>query len=136
MGGQKSSSPASRNGDNGSAAYEMVGFKSLKAQEPTTSKGLMGGWVLEIGLASAMLILPMLILTATLFTLVLGHQIPNHSSTYSYNNETELPLKSAYFVNYSTTTLIYIASLSSIFATLLVSSAMILFLYSLARSIT
>ena len=134
MGGQKSSR-AGKHRDNGSA-YEIVGIKNLQVQKSTTSKGLMNGWRLEIGLASAVLILPMLILTATLLTLVWGHQMPNHSSTYSYNNKTELPLGSAYFVNYSATTLVYIASLSSTLATLLISAAMILFSYSLARSMT
>ena len=135
MGRQKSRSTASGQLENVSAsAYEMMGRESLKEQESKISKGIMGGWVLEIGLASAMLILPMLILTAVLLALVLGHQMPDHNSTYSYNNETELPLGSAYFIDYSATTLVYIASLSSTLATLLVSAAMILFSYSLARS--
>ena len=135
MGRQKSSSAASTHSDNGSA-YEMVGYERLKAQERTTSKGIMGGWVLEIGFASVVLILPMFILTALLVTLVFGYQMPYHSSTYSDNNETELPLGSAYFVNHPATTLVYIASLSSTLATLLISPAMILFSYSLARSMT
>ena len=135
MGRQKSRSTASGQLENVSAsAYEMMGRESLKEQKSKTSQGIMGGWVLEIGLASAMLILPMLILTAVLLALVLGHQMPDHNSTYSYNNETELPLGSAYFIDYSATTLVYIASLSSTLATLLVSAAMILFSYSLARS--
>ena len=113
--------------------FEKIGHESLQTQTATVSKGVMGGWALDIGLASAMLILPMLILVAVLLTLVLGHQMPNYSSTYSYNNGTELPLGSAYFVNYSATTLVYIASLSSTLATLLISMAMILFSYSLAR---
>ena len=113
----------------------MGGYEKLKAQKRTTSKEIMGGWVLEIGLASVVLVLPMVTLTAVLLALVLGHQMPNFSSTYSYNNETELPLGSAYFVNYSATTLVYVASLSSTLAPLLISAAMILFSYSLARSI-
>ena len=126
--------PASGRGDNG-ATYEMVGHKSLKAEKPTVSKGNIGGWSLEVGLASAMLIMPMFILTAVLLALVFGHQMPDHNSTYSYNNETELSLGSAYYVNYSATTLVYIASLSSTLSTVLISAAMILFSYSLARSI-
>lgn len=133
MGRQQSGSAASGHSDNGSA-YEMVGHESLKAQKPIMSKGIMGGWVLDIGLASAVLILPMLILTAVLLALVIEHRMPNHSSTYSYNNETELPLGSAYFVNYSATTLVYVASLSSTLATVLGSAAMILFSYLVARS--
>lgn len=134
MGRQKSGSAASGHLDNRSA-YEMGGYEKLKAQKRTTSKEIMGGWLLEIGLASVVLILPMFTLTAVLLALVLGHQMPNFSSSYSYNNETELPLGSAYFVNYSATTLVYVASLSSTLAPLLISAAMILFSYSLARSI-
>lgn len=133
MGHQMHGGAASGLLDNGSA-YEMVDYEHLKTQKPTTSKGIMGGWALEIGLASAMLILPMFIVTAVLLALVFGHQMPNHNSTYSYDNETELPLGSAYFVNYSATTLVYIASLSSTLATLIIPAAMILFSYSLARS--
>lgn len=129
----KPASTARRPTDNGST-YEMVGHECLKAQKSTISNRIMGGWVLEIGLASAALILPMLLLTALLLAWVYGHQMPNHSSTYSYNNKTELPLGSAYFVDYSPTTLVYIASLSSTLATVLISAAMVLFSYSLARS--
>ncbi|KAK0515611.1 hypothetical protein JMJ35_001645 [Cladonia borealis] len=132
---QKSSSAASGHLDNRSA-YEMVSYEELKEQKRTPSKGIMGGWILEIGFASGVLILPMFTLTAVLLALVYGHNMPYHSSTYSYNNETELPLGAAYFVNYPATTLVYIASLSSTLATLLISAAMILFSYSLARSMT
>ena len=134
MGRQKSGSAASGHLDNRSA-YEMVGYERLKEQKRTTSKGIMDGWILEIGFASVVLILPMFTLTALLLALVLGQQMPYYSSTYSYNNETELPLGSAYFVNYPATTLVYVASLSSTLAPLLIPSAMILFSYSLARSI-
>ena len=135
MGSQQSGSAASGHFDNGSAC-EMAGYGRLNTQKRTTSKGIMGVWQLEIGLTSVVLILPMFVLTTLLLALVFGHQMPNHSSTYSYNNETELPLGSAYFVNYSATTLVYIASLASTLATLLISAAMILFSYSLARNMT
>ena len=135
MGSQQSGNAASGHFDNGSAC-EMAGYGRLNAQKRTTSKGIMGVWQLEIGLTSVVLILPMFMLTTLLLTLVFGHQMPNHSSTYSYNNETELPLGSAYFVNYSATTLVYIASLASTLATLLISAAIILFSYSLARNMT
>ena len=135
MNRQKAGSAASGHLDNRSA-YEMVGYEKLKEQKRTTSKGIMGGWILEIGFASVVLILPMFTLTAVLLALVYGHNMPYHNSTYSYNNETELPLGSAYFVNYPATTLVYVASLSSTLAPLLISAAMILFSYSLARNIT
>ena len=115
--------------------YEMVDHETLKSQKPKASNGKMSGTLLEIGLASAALTMPMFILTVVLLALVFGHQMPNHSSTYSYNNETELSLGSAYYVDYSATTLVYIASLSSTLSTILISAAMILFSYSLARSI-
>ena len=133
MGSQISGNGASGHLDNGSA-YEMVGYGRLNAQKRPMSKGIMAGWQLEIGLASVVLILPMFVLTALLLGLVFRHQMPYYSSTYSYNNEIEVPLGSVYFVNYSATTLVYIASLSSTLATLLISAAMILFSYSLARS--
>ena len=113
----------------------MGAYKRLEAPKWTTSKGIMGGWILEIGFASGVLTLPMFTLTAVLLALVYGHNMPYHSSTYSYNNETELPLGSAYFVDYPATTLVYVASLSSTLAPLLISAAMVLFSYSLARSI-
>ena len=101
---------------------------------PPPSKGIMGGWALEIALASAVMILPMLALTAVLLALVFGHQMPNHDSTYTYDNKTELPLGSAFYVDYSATTLVYIASLSSTLSTVLISAAMILFSYTVART--
>ena len=135
MNRHKSGRAASEHFDNGSA-YETGAYKRLEAQKWTTSKGNMGGWILEIGFASGVLILPMFTLTAVLLALVYGHNMPDHNSTYSYNNETELPLGSAYFVDYPATTLVYVASLSSTLAPLLISAAMVLFSYSLARSIT
>lgn len=133
MSRQKSGSAAGMHSDNGSA-YEMVDQGPPKAQRPTIAENIMGGWVLEIGLASAALILPLCTLTVVLLALVFGYQMPNHSSTYSNDNGTELPLGSAYFVDYSPTTLVYIASLSSTLATVLISAAMVLFSYSLART--
>lgn len=63
-------------------------------------KGKMGGQKLEIGLASAMLIFPMLTLAILLIGLVYRHRIPDNFSSYSVDNETALPLGSAYFINY------------------------------------
>ena len=135
MGSQNFDNAASGLFDNGSV-YEMVGYERLNAQKRTPSRGIMGGWLLEIGFASVVLILPMLVLILLPLALVVGHQMPDHNSTYSHNNETELALGSANFVKFSATTLVYIASLSSTLATLLISAAMLLFSYSLARSMT
>lgn len=98
-------------------------------------KGTMGGSNLEILLASAFLIVPMLALTVTLIALVFRHQMPDNNSSYSYENETALALGSAFYVDYSSTTLVYIASLSSTLATLLISAAMLLFSFSMAHDV-
>ena len=98
-------------------------------------KGTMGGSSLEILLASAFLVVPMVALTVTLIALVFRHQMPDNNSSYSYENETALALGSAFYVDYSSTTLVYIASLSSTLATLLISAAMLLFSFSLAQDI-
>ena len=118
------------------AGYQKLEKPGSECADLSTQKGIFGGAALEIGLASALLILPMLILTAVLLILVLSHQMPDHNSTYSYQDDTQLPLGSAFFVNYSSTTLVYIASLSSTIATILISTAMILFSYVLARMMT
>lgn len=88
----------------------------------------MNGVNLEIGLASATLLIPMLALSAILMALVFSHQMPKNSSTYAIlGNGTAESLGSAYYVDYSVTTLVYIALLSSTVATLLLSAAMVLF---------
>ena len=73
--------------------------------------GKMGGQKLEIGLASALLIVPMLTLATILIGLVYRYRMPDHLSSYSLDNQTALPLGSAYFVNYSSTTLVYILAI-------------------------
>ncbi|KAI4230201.1 MAG: hypothetical protein LQ349_006286 [Xanthoria aureola] len=96
-------------------------------------KGIMNGANLEIGLASATLLIPMLALSAILITLVFSHQMPNNNSTYTITGDgTAESLGAAYYVDYSATTLVYIASLSSTVATLLLSAAMVLLSYFLA----
>ena len=97
--------------------------------------GKMGGHKLEIGLASALLIVPMLTLAALLIGLIYRHRMPDHFSSYSLDNQTTLPLGSAYFVNYSSTTLVYIASLSSTLSTLLIPAAMLLYSFMLANDL-
>ena len=77
----------------------------------------------------------MLILTVTLMALVFAHQMPDHNSTYSDDTGTDFPLGSAYYVDFSSTTLAYIASLSSTFATVLISAGMMLFSYPIACEI-
>ena len=94
--------------------------------------GIMGGAKLEIGLASATILIPMIALSAVLMASVYSCQMPDNNSSYSFGNGTAIPLGSAYYVNYSATTLVYIASLSSTVATLLLSAAMVLFSYLLA----
>ena len=93
--------------------------------------GKMGGQKLEIRLASALLIVPMLTFAALLIGLVYRHRMPDHFSLYSFDNQIALPLGSTYFVNYSSTTLVYIASLSSTLSTLLIPAAMLLYSFVL-----
>ncbi|KAL9123749.1 MAG: hypothetical protein Q9217_006851 [Psora testacea] len=98
-------------------------------------KGIMGGQKFEVWLASMLLILPMVTLTGVLIALVFAYQMPYNRSSYSINNATALPLGQAYYVHYSSTTLVYIASLSSTLSTLLISAAMLLYSFSLAHDV-
>jgi hypothetical protein len=74
----------------------------------------------------------MITLSAVFRALVDSCQMPDNNSSYSFGNRTAIPLGSVYHVNYSATTIVYIASLSSTVATLLLSAAMLLFSYLLA----
>ncbi|KAL9594914.1 MAG: hypothetical protein Q9219_006769 [cf. Caloplaca sp. 3 TL-2023] len=103
---------------------------------PMGRKGIMGGAKTDIALASATILIPTLGLSAILLALVYSHQMPNNSSTYTVGNETAKPLGSAYYVDYSATTLVYIASLSSTAATLLLSAVMLLSSYVFASSLS
>ena len=118
-------------------AIEMTEHAQSKRSEAKSQPldGKMGGQKLEIGFASALLIVPMLTLAALLIGLVYRHQMPDHSSSYSLDNQTALPLGSAYFVNYPSTTLVYIASLSSTLSTLLIPAAMLLYSFVLANDL-
>ena len=106
-----------------------------KATTQNEKDGAMGGQRLETLLASTLLIVPLVALTAVLVGLVVNRRMPDNDSTYSFDNGTAIPLGTAYYVNYSSTTLVYIASLSSTLATLLIGPAMLLFSFSLARNI-
>ena len=99
--------------DDNESTYELLGQEIPKAQKVIVRGALMDGSAMEIGLASTILMLPMLVLTAVLIALVFTHEMPNHSSTFLDESGTELALGSAYYVNYS----------------------MILFSYPLAREI-
>ena len=113
----------------------VVDYKTSKAQKATRRRRMMKGSVIDISLASMIVVLPMPILTAVLVTLVFTHPMPNHDLTFSVNNATEFPLGTAYYVKCSSTTLVPIASLSSTIATILISTAIIIFCYPLAREI-
>ena len=102
---------------------------------PSQRRGIMRGGRTEIGVAAATMLIPMILFSAVLMGLVYSHQMPNQKSSYSIEKKTAIPLGSAYYVNYSATTLVYIASLSSTVSTLLLSAAMVLFSYSLASKI-
>ena len=110
-------------------AHNQRGMQSGKSW-----KGVMNGHKLEMTIASAILVVPMLILCAVLLGLIHTYRMPDNNSSYSYDNGTALPLGSAYFVNYSSTSLVYIASLSSTLSTLLIPAAMLLYSFKLASN--
>ncbi|KAG8530288.1 uncharacterized protein KY384_004790 [Bacidia gigantensis] len=101
-----------------------------KAEGPW--RGVMTGHYVEVFLAAAIVIIPMLVLSIILISLVYTHLMPDQSSTYSMGNATEIPLGAAYYVNYSATRLVFVSSVSSTLATVLISAAMLLFSYPLA----
>ena len=107
--------------------------RSEAKSQPLDSK--IGGQKLEIGFASALLTVPMLTLAVLLIFLIYRYRMPDHFSSYSFGNQINLPLGSAYYVNYSSTTLVYIASLSSTLSTLLISAAMLLYSFVLANDL-
>lgn len=96
-------------------------------------KSIMRGQNVEVCLASATLIFPMVAFSAVLYGLILMYRMPDFNSSYTQDNGTAQPLGQAYYVDYSSTTLVYIASLSSSISTLLVPAAMVLYSYSLAK---
>ena len=98
-------------------------------------RGIMKGHYLDISFAASVLILPMLALVVVLMALVYTHIMPDNSSTYSTEHKINIPLGAAYYVNYSATRLVFIASASSTLSTILISSAMILFSFLLAASL-
>ena len=110
-------------------AHDQRGKQSGKSW-----KGVMDGHKLEMIIASAILVLPMLTLCAVLLGLIHTYRMPDNSSSYSYDNGKALPLGSAYFVNYSSTSLVYIASLSSTLSTPLIPAAMLLYSFKLASN--
>ena len=118
-------------------AIEMTEHPQSERSEPKSQPldSKMSGQKLEIGFASALLIVPMLTLATILIGLVYRHRMPDHFSSYSLDNQTALPLGSAYYVNYSSTTLVYIASLSSTLSTLLIPAAMLLYSFVLANDL-
>ena len=98
-------------------------------------RGIMGGHYLEIFLASVLLIIPMLVLSAVLLGLVYTHLMPNNASTYSEGNSTGIELGAAYYVNYSATRLAFVASVSSTLSTVLIAAAMLLISYPIAHAL-
>ena len=112
-------------------ASQSQGEGTEKLKQPW--RGIMGGQYWEIALASSFLVLPMLVLSIVLTSLVYYHLMPDNSSSYSQGNATNLPLGSAYYINYSATRLVFIASASSTLSTILIGTAMILFSYLTAH---
>lgn len=63
-----------------------------REQPKWSGTGIIGGHKMEIWLASILLTVPMVALSAVLLALVHIHQMPNNRSSYSYENGTDLPL--------------------------------------------
>ena len=95
----------------------------------------MRGHYLEILGASLILIIPMLVLTAVLLSLIYTHLMPDYNSRWGTTSQTLRPLGDAYYINYGATRLVFISSVSSTLAPFLISAAMLLFSFPLARSI-
>lgn len=93
----------------------------------------MGGAYNEIWLSSSVLVLPMLALSITLLGLIFTRLMPDEQSSYSIDNSTAIELGNAYYVNFSATQLVFIASISSTLATVLIMPAMVLFSYVVAH---
>ena len=104
-------------------------------RDDTQWRGTMSGQYVEISLAAACLIIPMLALVITLLSLVYTHLMPNSQSTYSTGQKSNITLGTAYYVNYSATRLVFLSSLSSTLSTLLFASAMVLFSFPLAHGL-
>ena len=117
--------------------HSKMAHKHVDVEKTRSSKhGIMQGHYLEIFFASLVLIIPMTVLTIIFMSLVYTHLMPNYNSTYSKADQANIPLGSAYYVNYSATRLVFISSISSTLAPFLISAAMILFSYPLAHSFT
>ena len=107
--------------------------------------GIMGGAYKEILLSSSVIVLPMLTLSITLLGLIYTHPMPDEKSSYVLTQEeadtiyvgpndgVTLNLGSAYYVDFSATQLVFIASISSTLATVLIMPAMVLFSYVVAH---
>ncbi|KAL8675091.1 MAG: hypothetical protein Q9168_000462 [Polycauliona sp. 1 TL-2023] len=119
----------------GAQTQEFNGDKAIHSVPRSRRRGIIDGAKMEIGLATAMIVIPMLALGAILVGLVYSHQMPDHDSTYTIGNDTANSLGSAYYVDYSATTLVYIASLSSTVAPFLLPAAMLLSSYLLAGKV-
>ena len=110
--------------------------ESVETEKPARSRrSTIGGHYFEITLAALALVIPMLVLTVVLLSLVYTHLMPDYHSTYMKEGRRGIPLGDAYYVNYSATRLVFISSVSSTLAPFLISAATILFSYPLAYSI-
>ena len=107
----------------------------ISKEKRDSRKSVMDGHKSELLIAFTMLTIPMVALSAILMALVYEYRMPNNNSSYSYENETVKSLGSAHFVDYSSTTLVYLASLSSTFSTLLIPAAMLLSSFPLANDL-
>ena len=105
---------------------------ALLASEETQMSGALG----DILIASTILTVPMLALSGVLLALIFSNQVQNNPSLFDGGNNTRKSTDdAAYYVDYSATRLITVASWTSTVAPLLPSFIMILISYPIAQRI-
>ena len=96
-------------------------------------RGIMGGAHKQILLSSLALVFPMLALSITLLGVIFTRLMPDQQSSYFIDPFTEIDLGNAYYVDFPATQLVFVASVSSTLATVLIMPAMVLFSYVVAH---
>lgn len=116
--------------------HDITTTEDMQAKPRRPHQGKMRGQLWELLLASSLLILPMLGLSITLAGLVYTRLVPDNDSTYSDDDHSNIPIgSSAYYISYPAMRLVFIASVSSTLATVLISPAMVVFSYLVAHYI-
>ena len=102
-----------------------------KSQKPW--RGITRGHWLELVITSSISIFPMLVLSIVLLCLVFTNLVPNNGSSYVEDTKQDTLLDSSdYHIDYSATRLVFISSIASTLAPLLLSAAMTVLSYPVA----